>query len=147
MKVILIENIDKLGSAGDTIVVKDGYARNFLIPKNKARPATPANLKMAQGLKKKMMDAIAKEKDEALKLAEKITNLSCSINAAAGEEDKLFGSVTTEMIAEALESHGLHIDKKDISLDEPIKKLGIYQVEIKLHPEVKATLKVWVVKE
>ncbi len=148
MKVILIEDIGKLGSAGDTIVVRDGYARNFLIPKNKAKPATDANVRWAEGLKKKKEDALANKKNEAARLAERIANFSCSISVAAGEDEKLFGSVTTQDIASALESNGFqNIDKRDILLDEPIKKLGVYQVEIKLHPEIRANLKVWVVKE
>ena len=147
MKIILVEDIEKLGSAGDVIVVKEGYARNFLIPGKKARPATPENMKLLESIKKKKAEAVAKQKEEALALADKMSNFSCTINAAAGEEDKLFGSVTSEMISKALEAAGFNIDKKDVLLDEPIKKLGVYQVEVKVHPEVKANLKVWVVKE
>lgn len=147
MKVILVEDVGKLGSIGDVVVVKDGYARNFLIPNKKARPATPENMKLLESIKKKKEKAIAKQKEESVLAANKLSNFSCTINAAAGEDDKLFGSVTADMISKALETAGFNIDKKDITLEEPIKKLGVYQVEVKVHPEVKASLKVWVVKE
>ncbi len=147
MKIILIEDIDRIGRMGDVILVKDGYARNYLIPKKKARPATPENLKMAEALKKKAKDAEEKTKSDAKALADKISNLSLTVSAQAGEEEKLYGSVTADMIAAALEADGIKIDKKDIIIDEPIKKLGVYQVTVKIHPEMKVTLRVWVVKE
>jgi len=147
MKVILLQTIDKLGKAGDVVTVKEGYARNCLIPKNAAREATAGGMKMLDSLKKKQA-ALDAEKMSAVKaLAEKITNLSLTISAQAGEEEKLFGSVSSEMISEALAEEKIDIDKKDIILDEPIKKLGVYQVTVKIHPEVKATLKVWVVNK
>jgi len=147
MKVILIADVEKLGSTGDIITVKAGYARNFLIPTKKARPATPGNVKLAEAIKKKKELELAKKKEEVLNLANTLSNLSCTINMAAGEEDKLFGSVTADIISKTLEPMGFHIDKKDILLEEPIRKLGVYQVDVKLHPEVKASLKIWVVKE
>ncbi len=146
MKIILMQDVEKLGSAGDVVTAKDGYARNFLIPLKKARIATPANLKLAEAIRKKKETEIARKKEEVLRRAEELSRASCTINMAAGEEDKLFGSVTSDIIAQTLETMGFHIDKKDIVLDEPIKKLGVYQVEVRLHPEVKASLKVWVVK-
>lgn len=147
MKVILLENIDKLGKIGDVVNVKEGYGRNFLLPKNKAKPATPGNMKMLEELKKKQAQEDAKKEASAKALADKISNLSLTISAQAGEEEKLFGSVSNETISEALAEEGINIDKKDILLDEPIKKLGVYQVAVKVHPEVKANLKVWVVKK
>jgi len=147
MKVILLEDIDRLGKMGEIVAVKEGYARNFLIPKNKAKPATPGNLKMLQALNKKKAAEEAKILEAAKAVADKISRLSLTIGAQAGEEEKLFGSVSNEMIAEALAEEGINIDKREIVLDEPIKKLGVYQVTVKVHPEVKANLRVWVIKK
>jgi len=147
MKVILTQTIDRLGKIGDIVNVKDGYARNYLFPKNAAKDATPGNMKMLDLLKKKQALEDAKKLDEAKALAEKIAALSITISAKSGEEEKLFGTVTTEMISSALGNEKIVVDKKDIVLDEPIKKLGVYQVGVKIHPEVKASLRVWIVKE
>lgn len=147
MKIILLENVERVGKTGDVVSVKEGYARNYLIPKNKARVATPGNMKMLEILNKKKALEENKRLEELKALADKISNLSLTISAQAGEEEKLFGSVSNEMISEALAEEGIKIDKKDIVLDEPIKKLGVYQVTVKVHPEVKATLRIWVVKK
>lgn len=147
MKVILLEAIDRLGKAGEVITVKEGYARNFLIPKNKAKIATPGNMKMLDALKKKQAVEESKKLEDAKKLADKISALSLTIAAQAGEEEKLFGSVSNDDVAASLAEQGINIDKKEIILDEPIKKLGTYQVTVKVHPEVKASLRVWVVKK
>lgn len=147
MKVILLETIDRLGKMGEVACVAEGYARNYLIPRNKAKAATPGNMKMLETLKKKEAAEETKMLEEANALAAKITNLSLTIGAQAGDEEKLFGSVSNDAISEALAGEGINIDKKDISIDEPIKKLGVYQVTVKIHPQVKATLRVWVVKK
>ena len=147
MKIILTEDIDRLGRAGDIVAVKEGYARNYLLPKGKAKPATDANMKAVAALKTKMAARENGVKEEAKALAERLAALSITISAAAGEEEKLYGSVTNETISSALKSEGFDIDKKDIILDSPIKKLGVYQVAVKVHPEVKADLRIWVVKE
>ena len=147
MKVILLQTIDRLGKAGDIITVKEGYARNYLIPKNAAKEATAGNMKILESLKKKQAAEDAKALAEIKTIAEKLTGLALTIPAQAGEEDKLFGSVSGETIAEALAAEGMKVDKRDIILDEPIKKLGSYQVTVKLHPEVKAFLNVLVVKK
>ena len=147
MKVILLQTIDRLGKAGEVITVKEGYARNYPIPKKVAREATTGNMKMLEAVRKKQADEDAKKMSEIKVLADKLAALSLTISAAAGEEDKLFGSVSNEMIAEALLAESVTVDKRDIILDEPIKKLGVYQVTVKLHPEVKASLKVWIVKK
>lgn len=146
MKVILTNNIDRLGKIGDVITVKDGYARNYLFPNNLAKMATPGNIKGLEGLKKKQAAIEAKKLEEAKAVADKISGISVTITAQAGEEDKLFGSVTADMIALALEAEGIKIDKKDVVLEDPIKKLGSYQVVVKVIPEVKANLRVWIVK-
>ena len=147
MKVILIKDVPTLGAIGDEIQVKDGYARNFLLPKKIAIESNTGALRVIAQKKKQKEREEKKLKEECSVLAEKIKNISCTIGMEAGEEEKLFGSVTGEMIAEALKAEGLEIDKKKISLDEPIKALGVYNIEIKLHPEVKAQARIWVVKK
>ena len=147
MKIILTQDIDKLGHAGDCLTVKEGYARNYLFPKNLAKEATPSNMKILESLKTKRAAEDVGKLEAARKLSDKIQALSITISAKVGEEEKLYGAVTTEMIANALETEGVSTDKKDIILDEPIKKLGVYQVGVKIHPEVKAALRVWIIKE
>ncbi|MFC1590379.1 50S ribosomal protein L9 [Candidatus Omnitrophota bacterium] len=147
MKLILNEDMGKLGKAGDVISVKDGYGRNFLLPRGKAVQATGANLKRLEKLKEKRRLEEEKEKLEAAALSEKLQKASLTVNMQAGEEEKLFGSVTTEMISELLKQEGFDIDKKAITLEEPIKKLGVYQVSVDVHPEVKASVKLWVIKK
>jgi large subunit ribosomal protein L9 len=146
MKVILVKDIDKLGKSGQTVKVSDGYARNYLLPQKFALEANTANERLFLELKKKAEQKEVKAKKEAEELAEKIRGLSCTIVRQAGEEEKLYGSVTNMDVASALQQEGLHIDKKRILLDEPIKSLGVFYVPIKLHPEVTTELKVWVVK-
>lgn len=146
MKVILTKDIEGLGKVGEVVKVKDGHGRNFLIPKGLAKVATSSNLKVVEEEKKKLLRLEEKEKENGRELAEQISKVSCTISVQAGQDDKLFGTVTTEAIAKVCESEGIKIDKRDICLDEPIKKLGVYQVAVKVHPEVTATLKVWVVK-
>ena len=147
MKVILLQAVDKLGKAGDVVTVKEGHARNFLIPKNVAKEATVNNMKMLESLKKKQAEEDAKKIAEIKIIAEKLGSLSLTIPAQAGEEEKLFGSVSNEDIAAALGLENIKIDKRDIVLEEPIKKLGTYQASVKLHPEVKANLKILIVKK
>lgn len=147
MKIILCQTIDRLGRAGDCVNVKEGYARNYLFPKNLAKEATPGNIKSLESLKKKQAAEDESKLNEAKALAEKIAALSITISAKAGEEEKLFGAVTSDMVSKALAAENISIDKKDIIIDDPIKKLGVYQIGVKLHPEVKATLRVWIVKE
>jgi large subunit ribosomal protein L9 len=147
MKVILLETIDRLGHSGDIVVVKEGFARNFLIPQKKARPATPGNMKALDAVKKKEAAATAKDLEGAHALANRISNISLTISVEAGDEDKLFGSVTADAVSDELKGEGIEIDKKDILIEEPIKKLGVYQVTVKVHPEVKAILRLWIVKK
>lgn len=147
MKVILIEDVKDVGSIGDIIQVKPGYARNFLFPRNLARPATEANQKVVEEVKRKKQMVIVREKKAAEELREKLSLASCTISVEAGDDDKLFGSVTAQDIAQAFEEEGLPIDKRKILLDEPIKKLGVYNVTVKPHPEVSCEVKVWVVKK
>jgi len=147
MKVILKEDIDKLGSFGETVEVKDGYARNYLIPKGLVWPDEKRFRNQVDNLKNRLESQKIREKEDAEKLAARIEDTSLTINAEAGKDDKLFGSVTNIDIEEKLREAGIEIDRRKIEIDEPIKKLGVYKVNIKLHPDVEASCKVWVVKK
>ncbi len=147
MKVFLREDVKNVGKIGDVVNVSDGYARNFLFPKKLAVEANTKNIKEFEHNKRIIQERAAKIRDASRASAEKLSALSLTIKAKAGEEEKLFGSVTTMDIAEALKAAGFEIDKKKISLEEPIKRLGEYSVEVKIHPEVTATVKVQVVAE
>jgi large subunit ribosomal protein L9 len=147
VKVILVENVTKLGYIGDEVEVKDGYARNFLLPSKLAVKATAGAANIIAQKKKMVLRQEMKKKEDCEQVAETLKEVSCTINVESGEEDKLFGSVTTEMIADTLLADGINIDRKKIVMEEPIKKLGVYNVDIKLHPEVKAQIRVWVVKK
>ncbi|MBN1586298.1 MAG: 50S ribosomal protein L9 [Candidatus Omnitrophica bacterium] len=146
MKVVLTETVENLGEAGEVAVVKDGYARNFLIPRGWALKATEGNIRVAERRRKKVLNARQKELEAAQKLADELANASCTIKTNCGEDDKLYGSVTAADIAEAYAEQGISLDRRKIELEDPIKALGVYQVPVKLHPEVTATLKVWVVR-
>ncbi len=147
MKVILRQDIEKLGERGEVREVAGGYARNFLLPRSLALEATSENVEILEREKKRETRELEKKKKETELLGEKLEKLSCTISRQAGEDEKLFGSVTTSHIASALKKEGIEINKKDIELEEPIRELGIYTVSIKLPYEIKGKLKVWVVKE
>jgi large subunit ribosomal protein L9 len=146
MKVILKEDVVNLGHLGDVVEVAPGYARNFLIPKKKALEATDKNLTAIEHQKKLLADQRKRERKEAEELVIRVDNTSITLPVQVGEEDKLFGSVTNKDISEALAKEGIQVDKHNILLEKPIKELGIFSVPIKIHPEVTANLKVWVVK-
>jgi large subunit ribosomal protein L9 len=147
MKVILRRNIDTLGQIGEVVDVKDGYALNYLIPNKYAYQALKGNIHALEEEKKLLDKKHQKEVQDAEKQAAELDKVSVSIPVKVGEEDKIFGSVTTQDIADGMKEKGFEIDKKDIELEEPIKALGIYTVKIKLHHEVDAKIKVWVVRE
>jgi large subunit ribosomal protein L9 len=147
MQVILREDIDKLGKIGDLVKVADGYARNYLVPNKKAIEATPKNLNAMDHAKKMVSDRIRKLKKEAAADADMIKALAITIKAKSGEEGKLFGSVTSMDIAEAMKAQGVGIDKRKIVLDEPIKRLGDYTITVKLHADVTADFKLTVIAE
>ena len=147
MDVILLQDVVKLGKAGALVKVRDGYARNFLLPRNLGIPSTEKSLMRIEQKKKSQLRKQTEVKDQASALAQKIEKMSCTIKMQAGESDRLYGSVTNQNIHDALSQLGVHIDKKDIVINEPIRKLGQATVIIKLHPEVDANLKVWVVKQ
>ncbi len=147
MQVILREDIDKLGSIGDLVKVADGYARNYLVPNKKAIEATPDNLNAMNHAKKMVSDRIRKIKKVATAEADQLRGLAVIIKAKTGEEGKLFGSVTSMDIADAVKAKGVEIDKRKIVLDEPIKRLGDYTVSVKMHADILADIKVSVIAE
>ncbi|CUU08524.1 LSU ribosomal protein L9P [Candidatus Kryptobacter tengchongensis] len=146
MKVILRQDFENLGKFGDIVEVKEGYARNFLIPRKIALPATPGNIKMIETEKKQKAFKLERERLSAQQLAEKLSGIEITIPMRAGENERLFGSVTAQMIVNELEKLGFEIDRRKILLDEPIKMLGKYEIPIRLHPDVSAKIKVNVVQ-
>jgi large subunit ribosomal protein L9 len=147
MKVILRQDVENLGAAGSIVNVAPGYARNYLLPRQYAIPATSNNMAAFEHEQKAVEARRNKLKKEADGLKAKLEKISCSIAKKVGEQDKLFGSVTTQDIETAINAEGFQIDKKDILLTEPIKALGVYTVPIRVFDEIIANTKVWVVKE
>jgi large subunit ribosomal protein L9 len=147
MKVFLKEEVKNLGSIGEVVSVSDGYARNYLFPKKLAVEANTKNLKEFEHNKRIIQEKAARIKGEMKNAADRLSSVSLTIKAKAGEEEKLFGSVTNMDIAEALKEAGYDIDKKKIVLEEPIKRLGEYSVEVKIDSEISAQVKVNVVAE
>lgn len=146
-KVILIEEIRGLGTRGDVVTVKDGYARNFLIPKNLAREATTGNLKQVEHDRRKWALLAQEEKNAAQKQADAVKGVKIRIEKRVGEHGHLFGSVTANEIADALEAKGITVDKRRIELGSPIKNIGLHDVEVRLHREVSAHIQVEVVAQ
>ena len=147
MKVILLQDIEKLGAQGDTVTVKDGYARNFLIPHKLAWKASSPNLRRLEHDKKVWNVKDIKEKEKAVSMKGRLEALAITLKARAGEENLLYGSITAQQIAEALEHKGIVIDRRKIHMDEPIKRVGTHDVRVKLHKDVDAIVKVEVVGE
>jgi large subunit ribosomal protein L9 len=147
MEVILREDVDKLGRRGDVVKVAEGYGRNFLLPRGLALAVTDANKAMIEKEKRALLARLAKEKAEFQAVADRIGTIRFVAPRKVGENDVLYGSVTSGDIAEFLKGKGIDLDKRKVQLEEPIKKLGDHEVHIKLHPEVTATLKVLVSKE
>lgn len=145
MKLILKEEVDNLGSTGDLVDVKPGYGRNYLIPQGKAVLATSGAIKQYEHLKKQAALRAELTVESAKELAEQLENTSVTIPAKVGEDDKIFGTVTTIQIAEALEERGIVVDKRDISLDQDVKTLGEYTATVSLLGDLKPQVKVWVV--
>jgi len=147
MKVILRQDVDNLGQMGNIVNVKPGYARNYLIPRELAYHATPNALRIFELEKKQFEKLRAFEKADAEKIAVQIADLQISIPMKVGEEGRLYGSVTNQMIAQELELRGYEIDKRQIMIDDTIKTLGVFDVKVKLHSEITANLKIWVISE
>jgi large subunit ribosomal protein L9 len=147
MKVILKDDVKNVGNMGDIVKVSDGYARNYLVPRGLAVEASTKNIKSVEHEKRIIQEKVKKKKISAQELSDRISKVTLVMKANAGEEGKLFGSVTTMDIAEALKNEGFEVDKKKISLDEPIKRLGEHTVSVKIHPEIITNVTVQVVQE
>jgi large subunit ribosomal protein L9 len=147
MEIILRQAVENLGSPGDVVKVKSGYARNYLLPHGLAYEATPGNLKRIQQERDRLDAAENERRGVAQGLAERLEQVSLTFSARVGDEGKLFGSVTAADIAQQLESQGFHLEKRQIDLHEPIKALGVYRVPIRLHADVKPEVRVWVIKQ
>ncbi len=147
MKVLLKEDVFKLGSVGDEVEVKDGYGRNFLIPTGKALLATPKNLKQFRHQKSIVDHKVKKFKGVAQTVADQLAKLSLSVKKKVGDQGKLFGAVTSQEIADLVAANGVEIDRRKIQLSEPIKALGEFKVPIKLHPEITAEIQLTVTAE
>ena len=147
MKIIMLKDVEKVGNAGDIVSVAAGYARNFLIPRGHALLATDANLAHFESRRLQIEAAGERELKAAQAQAEVLEKASLTAQVRVGEEDRLFGSVTNQNIAELLKEQGHEVDRRAIELEEPIRALGVYNIAIRLHPEVTATVKLWVVKE
>lgn len=146
MKLILRADVDALGRLGDIVTVKPGYGRNYLIPQGLAKPATKANLKAFELERRKLQEQADSLRAQAEGIASKIAATPVEIEVRVGEGDKLYGSVTSTNIAEAMEAAGIEIDRRKIILDDPIRSLGEFEIEIKLHPDVRGELKLSIVR-
>ncbi|HEY2804776.1 MAG TPA: 50S ribosomal protein L9 [Gemmatimonadales bacterium] len=147
MDVILRQDVDKVGNAGELVTVKDGFARNFLLPRGLAFLATDANRRRLEAERGQKGRKHAAEVQVSRDIAARLESVSLTFTMKAGEGDKLFGSVTASDVAERLKAEGFSVDKKTIELDEPLKALGVYKVPVRLHAEVKPEVRVWVVRE
>ena len=147
MKLILREDVESLGKIGEIVEVAGGYGRNYLLPRGLAVKASTKNLKEQEHQKKLIQARMDRQKKDAQEMAGSLDSVSCTIARKTGEDEKLYGSVTSRDIEEALREEGVSIDRKRISLEEPLKKLGVYTVPVKLHADVTGNIKVWVVKE
>ena len=147
MEIILRQAVENLGHPGDVVTVKNGYARNFLLPRGYAFEATPGNLKRINAERSRLVAAENERRDGASDLAKKLEEVQLTFSARVGEEGKLFGSVTSADIAEQLAAQGFNIEKRLIDLHDPIKALGVYRVPVKLHADVKPEIRVWVINQ
>jgi large subunit ribosomal protein L9 len=147
MKLLLRQDYETLGKRGDIVTVKEGFARNYLLPKGIALAATASGQRVLEDEKNRLVRQQEKDKRQAETLSKELEAVSVTAVVAVGEEDRVFGSVTSQTIADLLQEKGHTIDKRKIVLDEPIKALGVYSVPVKLHPEVEVKIRLWVVKE
>ncbi|MCI0453205.1 MAG: 50S ribosomal protein L9 [Candidatus Latescibacteria bacterium] len=147
MEVILLESIHKLGNRGQAVKVKPGFARNYLFPRNLALPATAANRRVFQENERVLIKKDEAAIDAARARAAKFVDVSVNIAVQVGEEDKLYGSVSALDIARKLKEQGHEVERREIELADPIRQIGVYNVDLRLHREVSVPIKVWVVKE
>jgi large subunit ribosomal protein L9 len=146
VELILLEDVEDLGKAGEKVNVAPGYARNYLLPKGLAEKITPGALRQIEARRERIEAKRKQDLDNATALAAKIAETEITIPMQAGEDDQLFGSVTSHLIADALKEQGIEIESRKIKLEEPLKELGVFNVSIKLHSDVDAMAKVWVVR-
>lgn len=146
MRVILTQDVEKLGKAGDVVRVRGGYGRNYLIPRGLALVATPGNLKRAEEIRRRQLQREARNRQEAMELAARLADVVVTIPARVGEENRIFGTVTNQQLAEALAEKGFQIDRRKIELPDEIRTLGQYQAIIRLYQDITATVTVWVVR-
>lgn len=147
VEVLLMADVKDLGVTGKVVNVSEGHARNYLFPRKLAAPVTPATLKRIEKIKREREAASEAALKSARELAAKVAGCSCTIPVKTGEADKMFGSVTASAVVDALRAQGIELDRHQIVFENPIKELGVYDLKVKVHPEVEATLKVWVVEE
>ena len=147
MEVILSKDIDALGKLGEVVKVKDGYARNFLIPRKLAYIATASNLKRIEQQEKNRKIQDEKNKKEAEELADKLSKASCTVSVEVNDLDKLYGAISEADVVKALEVEGFTVDKRTIVIENPIEELGIFEIGVHLHPEVTAKIRLWVTKK
>ena len=145
MQLILREDVPNVGRAGDLVSVKDGFGRNYLIPQGLAVLATPRNVKQLEHEKRIVAARVEKIRKKAMTLAERLDGLSITVQRQAGENDRLFGSVSAKDVAGALQSAGIEVQRRNVEMERPIKTLGIHTVGIRLHAEVRRDIRVWVV--
>lgn len=145
IQVILTANVESLGAEGAAVKVADGYARNFLFPQKLAVEATPANLKRIEAQRKKREAEAAAALAAAQQTVAQLTKQAFEITAKVGAEDKLYGTITAQDIAEALQKHGVSVDRKQIHLEHPIRTVGVFAVDVKLHAEVATKVKIHIV--
>ena len=147
MKVILRQDIASLGKAGEAVEVKSGYGRNFLIPQNMAVVATKGNLRAIDEIKSQNELREKKQRAEAVRLKDKLEKLSLTYEVLVGEEDKIFGSVTSQNVVDLVAAEGFKIDKRNVILEDAIKSLGVYTIQLKIEKDVIANLKLWVIRK
>ena len=146
MKLILTQNVEKLGAKGDVVTVKDGYGRNYLIPQGKAHLATKGALRAIEEEQRQAARKVELSLQASQELAQKIETLSVTLSVTAGEEGRIHGTITTRQIAEALSDKGVDVDRRNITLSGDVTALGEYTAVVDLRNDIKADLKVWVVK-
>ncbi len=146
MEIVLLQDVEQLGTAGSVVTVQPGFARNFLIPRGLAAPASAQQLKAVEEQARQRARRMKREKERAGVLKRKLEGRSLTLTLALGEHDKAFGAITTHDITEALRQDGIELDRRALVLEEPLKTLGIYEIPVRLHPEITASLKLWIVK-
>jgi large subunit ribosomal protein L9 len=147
MQIILMDNVEHLGKVGDVVKVKDGFARNYLLPRQLAMPATPGNIKRIEKEKTVRLAKYEEEKKAALAEAEKLSKVSLTIAVEVNDQEKLYGAISESDILEAFEKEGQKIEKRQLVIEKPVNELGIFEIGVKLHPEAIAKIRLWVTKK